>query len=48
MMRTLAPKALGGMLVRNLERTMPELPCERVTLPQITRTLEPRRSVGAR
>lgn len=24
--RTLAPKAFGGMLVRNLERTTPELP----------------------
>lgn len=41
----LHPKQSGGgegrLTWRNLERTMPELPWERVTLPQMMRTLEP-------
>eukprot|EP00443_Scrippsiella_acuminata_P035248 CAMPEP_0115211016 /NCGR_PEP_ID=MMETSP0270-20121206/22545_1 /TAXON_ID=71861 /ORGANISM="Scrippsiella trochoidea, Strain CCMP3099" /LENGTH=50 /DNA_ID=CAMNT_0002624689 /DNA_START=52 /DNA_END=204 /DNA_ORIENTATION=- len=35
-----APKARGGMFLRNLARTTPELPCARRTLPHITRNLE--------
>lgn len=34
------------MLLRNLERTTPLLPCVRVTRPQITRYLEPRTCVA--
>eukprot|EP00421_Protoceratium_reticulatum_P004616 CAMPEP_0168371422 /NCGR_PEP_ID=MMETSP0228-20121227/7764_1 /TAXON_ID=133427 /ORGANISM="Protoceratium reticulatum, Strain CCCM 535 (=CCMP 1889)" /LENGTH=48 /DNA_ID= /DNA_START= /DNA_END= /DNA_ORIENTATION= len=35
------PKARGGMFFLNLVRTTPELPCDRRTLPQITRNFEP-------
>ena len=45
MMRTEAPKDLAGRGVVNLARTTPELPCGRVTLPQMTRILVPRFSV---
>lgn len=41
MTRTECPNDLGGRLTRNLERTMPVLPCVRVTLPQMMRTFEP-------
>lgn len=41
MTRTEAPKDLGGRLLRNLARTTPLLPCGLVTLPQMTRILEP-------
>lgn len=45
MMRTEAPKDRAGRGVVNLARTTPELPCGRVTLPQMTRILVPRFSV---
>lgn len=37
--RILCPMALAGRLERNFARTMPLLPCARVTFPQITRVL---------
>lgn len=40
-MRTAWPNALGGRLRRNCARTIPDLPCGRVTLPQMMRTFEP-------
>ncbi len=45
MTRTEAPNDLAGSGAVNLARTTPELPCGRVTLPQITRILVPRFSV---
>lgn len=41
MILTLAPNDRGGRFVRNWLRTTPELPCVRVTLPQMTRILLP-------
>lgn len=38
---TLAPKLFGGRLCRKLARTRPELPCGRVTFPQMTRIFDP-------
>eukprot|EP00441_Pelagodinium_beii_P014301 CAMPEP_0197653362 /NCGR_PEP_ID=MMETSP1338-20131121/35235_1 /TAXON_ID=43686 ORGANISM="Pelagodinium beii, Strain RCC1491" /NCGR_SAMPLE_ID=MMETSP1338 /ASSEMBLY_ACC=CAM_ASM_000754 /LENGTH=48 /DNA_ID= /DNA_START= /DNA_END= /DNA_ORIENTATION= len=35
-----APKALGGMFLANLARTVPEFPWERRTFPHITRNFE--------
>ena len=35
--RRVAPMALAGMLLVNCARTAPPLPCERMTLPQMTR-----------
>ena len=48
MTRTEAPKDLGGRLDLNLARTTPLLPCGRVTLPQMTRILEPWMALWAR
>ena len=41
-------KVLGGRLDLNLARTTPLLPWGRVTLPQMTRILEPRMERWAR
>jgi len=41
MTRTAWPMAVGGRLRRNWARTMPPEPCARVTLPQMTRNLDP-------
>lgn len=38
-MRTRLPIAFDGRFLWNLARTAPELPCGRVTLPQMTRNL---------
>ena len=39
--RTGPPIACGGRFRRNFAHTVPELPCGRVTRPQITRNFEP-------
>lgn len=47
MTRILQPMAAGGRFFLNLARTVPVLPCARVTLPQMARYLVPFFSVLA-
>lgn len=48
MILTEAPKDLGGRLFLNLARTMPELPCVLLIVPQITLIFDPLTSFDAR
>lgn len=48
MTRTVAPNDFGGRFTLNFDRTTPEFPCDRVTLPQMTRIFDPLTSVFTR